>query len=71
MTKFLAFAYADHYPAGGCSDFIGEFDSLDKALASISGDGGEVLEIPALLVHHHWSGKPSPVSLAEYTAFLY
>jgi len=33
MKRYLVFAYPVYYPGGGWSDFIGDFDSIEDALA--------------------------------------
>lgn len=32
MKQYLLFAGKDYFPEGGCSDFVGAFDSIDEAV---------------------------------------
>lgn len=69
-AKFLAFGYDQYCPGGGCGDCVGIFDSLAEAEAAIEReDMGEVLEVPALIVHHRKRhGRETPCGLMEYAA---
>lgn len=35
MKRFLLFAHANYYPNGAARDYIGDFDDIDEALASV------------------------------------
>jgi len=66
MKRFLAFAYPDYYPAGGQGDFIGDFDTLEAAVAGCLEDAGnmrnsygaDVLDIQSGQWFDGFSGKP-------------
>ncbi len=66
MKRFLAFQYDRHYPAGGLSDFVGDFDSLDEALAACekvsrnepTGEFADILDYETGERFDGFTGKP-------------
>ncbi len=38
MKQFLLFGYVDYYPAGGCNDLKGDFDTFEEAVTWMNND---------------------------------
>ena len=47
--RYLIFAGADYYPAGGWGDFVGDFDTLEEAIAKAKTLGSNWKEIIDLM----------------------
>jgi hypothetical protein len=45
MKRYLLFAGSFYYPAGGWSDFLGDFDSVDEAHRSAPASDFDLLEV--------------------------